>query len=125
VPCPSTEKSGPHSRTGATAARPGRVWGETDVHLVEDRTRMYGCTYVHIALEEIAMADPVVRITVNVTPEVAAQLDELAAKMNTTKTQAINQAITTIAAMYREQESGGELVVKRGNTQQSIELPKA
>lgn len=71
------------------------------------------------------MADPVVRITVNVSPEVAQLLDELASKMKTTKTQALNQAITTTAAMYQAKENGGRVVVKKGNTEQTVNLPTA
>ena len=71
------------------------------------------------------MADPVVRITVNVSPEVANLLEDLADKMHTTKTQAINQAIVTTAAMYDAEANGGEAIIKRGNTQQRITLPTA
>jgi predicted transcriptional regulator len=70
------------------------------------------------------MADPVVRITVNVSPEVAGQLEDLANKMHTTKTQAINQAIATTAAIYEAESRGGQAVIKHGNTQQPITLAK-
>ncbi|MDQ6783813.1 MAG: hypothetical protein M3063_10290 [Actinomycetota bacterium] len=70
-------------------------------------------------------AQPVVRITVNVSPEVASQLEGLATDMNTTKTQALNQAIATTAAMYKATARGGQVVVKKGNTQQVVNLPKA
>ncbi len=70
------------------------------------------------------MADPVVRLTVNVSPEVASLLDELANDlMQTTKTQALNQAITTVTAMYKAQADGGQLVVKNGNKEQPVNLP--
>ena len=71
------------------------------------------------------MADPVVRLTVNISPEVARLLDELAEKMHTTKTQALNQAITTTAAMYEAKDNGARVVVKKGNTEQSVNLPTA
>jgi predicted transcriptional regulator len=70
------------------------------------------------------MAEPVVRVTVNVSPEVASQLESLAEKMHTTKTQAINQAIATTAAIYEAEENGGEAIIKMGNTRQRISLPK-
>lgn len=70
------------------------------------------------------MAEPVVRITVNVSPEVASQLQDLADKMHTTKTQAINQAIATTAAIYDAEAHGGEAIIKRGNIRQRISLPK-
>jgi predicted transcriptional regulator len=69
------------------------------------------------------MADPVVRLTANLSPQVAAQLDSLAALLRTTKTQALNQAITTAVALYRAQEAGGQVVVRNGNTQQEVDLP--
>jgi predicted transcriptional regulator len=69
------------------------------------------------------MAEPVVRLTVNVSPEVAALLDELAANLKTSKTQALNQAITTTAAMYKAQAAGGQVVVKNGKTEQAVNLP--
>ena len=71
------------------------------------------------------MAEPVVRITVNVSPEVAQLLEELAKTMQTTKTQALNQAITTAAAMYQAQAAGGKVVVKKGNIEQAVNLPTA
>ena len=71
------------------------------------------------------MSDPVVRITVNVSPEVAKLLEDLAAEMNTTKTQALNQAITTTAAMYQAKATGAQVIVKKGNTEQSVNLPIA
>ncbi|HSP10433.1 MAG TPA: hypothetical protein VLU92_12665 [Candidatus Dormibacteraeota bacterium] len=72
------------------------------------------------------MADPVVRLTVNVSPEVAALLDDLAVnQMKTTKTQALNQAIATTAAIYKAQADGGQVVVRKGNRQQPVNLPKA
>lgn len=72
------------------------------------------------------MSDPVVRLTVNVSPEVASLLDELANTLNTTKTQALNQAIVTTAAIYKAQDAaGGQVVIKRGNTQQLVNLPKS
>lgn len=70
------------------------------------------------------MADPVVRLTVNVSPEVAKLLDQLASNLNTTKTQALNQAITTTAAVYKATAEGGRVVVRKGNTEQLINLPK-
>jgi hypothetical protein len=70
------------------------------------------------------MAEPVVRLTVNVSPEVASLLDELANNlMKTNKTQALNQAITTTAAMYKAQADGGQVVVKNGKTEQPVNLP--
>jgi len=69
------------------------------------------------------MADPVVRLTVNVSPEVAKMLENLAANLNTTKTQALNQAIATTAAMYEATSGGGQVIVKKGNTQQVVNLP--
>jgi predicted transcriptional regulator len=69
------------------------------------------------------MADPVVRLTVNVSPEVAQLLDSLAGKMRTTKTEALNQAIATMAVMYDAKDAGGEVVIKKGNTEQPINLP--
>jgi len=71
------------------------------------------------------MPEPVVRITVNVSPEVAKLLEDLAKTMQTTKTQAINQAITTTAAMYQAQALGGKVVVKKGNVEQAVNLPTA
>ena len=71
------------------------------------------------------MSEPVVRITVNVSPEVAQLLEELAKTMQTTKTQALNQAITTTAAMYQAQAAGGKVVVKKGNIEQAVNLPTA
>jgi predicted transcriptional regulator len=70
------------------------------------------------------VADPVVRLTVNVSPEVAALLEELANEMNTNKTQALNQAITTTAAIYKAQAEGGQVVVKHGRTEQPVNLPQ-
>lgn len=71
------------------------------------------------------MADPV-RLTVNVSPEVWALLDDLASTLKTTKTQALNQAIATTAAIYKaQQDQGGQVVLKRGNTQQVVNLPKS
>jgi predicted transcriptional regulator len=70
------------------------------------------------------VANPVVRLTVNVSPEIAELLDDLAKnKMQTTKTEALNQAIATTAALYKATEAGGEVVVKKGNTLQPISLP--
>lgn len=70
------------------------------------------------------MAAPVVRLTVNVSPEVAQLLDELADKfMNTNKTQALNQAITTTATLYKAQADGGQVVVKKGRTERPVNLP--
>jgi predicted transcriptional regulator len=71
------------------------------------------------------VSEPVVRITVNVSPEVAKLLEELAKTMQTTKTQALNQAITTTAAMYQAQAQGGKVVVKKGNMEQTVNLPTA
>jgi predicted transcriptional regulator len=72
------------------------------------------------------MADPVVRLTVNVSPAVAAALEELATDlMKTNKTQALNQAITTTAAIYKAQAAGGEVVVKEGKTERPVNLPTA
>jgi predicted transcriptional regulator len=70
------------------------------------------------------VADPVVRLTVNVSPEVAALLEQLANDMNTNKTQALNQAITTTAAIYKAQAEGGQVVVKHGRTEQPVNLPQ-
>jgi len=70
------------------------------------------------------MADPVVRLTVNVSPEVAQLLEGLAADLKTTKTQALNQAMATTAAMYKATADGGQVIVKKGNTQQVVNLPK-
>jgi predicted transcriptional regulator len=71
------------------------------------------------------MADPVVRLTVNVSPEVAKLLDELSSELKTSKTQALNQAITTTAAMYKAQAEGGQVVVKHGKSEQPVNLPTA
>jgi predicted transcriptional regulator len=71
------------------------------------------------------VAEPVVRITVNVSPEVAQLLEDLASRMKTTKTQALNQAITTTAAMYQAAAGGGQVVVRKGNTEQTVNLPVA
>ncbi len=72
------------------------------------------------------MADPVVRLTVNVSPEVALLLEDLATnQMKTTKTQALNQAIATTAAMYKAKAAGGQVVVKHGNKEQAVNLPTA
>lgn len=71
------------------------------------------------------MGDPVVRLTVNVTPEVANALDELATLLGTTKTQALNQAIVTVTYLYRAQEcNGGQVVVRYGRVEQCVDLPK-
>lgn len=72
------------------------------------------------------MADPVVRLTVNVSPEVAALLEDLATNhMKTTKTQALNQAIATTAALYKASAAGGHVVIRNGKTQQAVNLPRA
>lgn len=70
------------------------------------------------------MAEPVVRLTVNVSPEVARLLDGLAIELNTTKTQALNQAIATTAAIYKATADGGEVVIQKGNTEQVVNLPR-
>jgi predicted transcriptional regulator len=69
------------------------------------------------------VADPAVRLTVNLSVEVAQLLQDLADLMLTSKTQAINQAIATTAAIYKAKAAGGQLVVKYGNTQQVVNLP--
>lgn len=72
------------------------------------------------------MAEAVVRLTANVSPEVADQLDRLAGLLGTTKTQALNQAIATAAALYKAQEvDGGQVVVRTGKTQEVFNLPTA
>ena len=71
------------------------------------------------------MADPVVRLTVNVSPEIARTLENLANTMKTSKTQAINQAIATTAAMYKAEAEGGKLVVTNGSKQRPVNLPRA
>jgi predicted transcriptional regulator len=69
------------------------------------------------------MAEPVVRLTANISPEVAKLLEDLADSLNTTKTQALNQAIATTAALAKASSSGGRVVVKKGNTEQAVHLP--
>jgi hypothetical protein len=74
--------------------------------------------------QEARMADPVVRLTANVSPEVADELNSLASLLGTNKTQALNQAIVTALALYRAQEvDGGTLLVQKGKTQEVVELP--
>ena len=90
--------------------------------------RVLDCMYVRTdrAKRKVKMAEPVVRLTVNVSPEVAQLLDDLAQnQMKTTKTQALNQAIATTAALYKAQADGGQVVVKKGNSQQTVNLPKS
>jgi predicted transcriptional regulator len=70
------------------------------------------------------MADPVVRVTVNVSPAVAQQLEDLAEQMGTTKTQALNQAISSTAALYDAQAHGGKIVVENGDKKTVVDLPK-
>jgi hypothetical protein len=70
------------------------------------------------------MASPVVRLTANVSPEVAHDLDDLATLLGTTRTQALNQAIETASMLYKAQADGGQLVVRRGRSQESVNLPK-
>ncbi|HEY9418458.1 MAG TPA: hypothetical protein VIQ30_27150 [Pseudonocardia sp.] len=70
------------------------------------------------------MADPVVRLTANVSPAVADELDSLAKLLGTNKTQALNQAIVTASALYKAQEvDGGTVLVQKGKTQEVVELP--
>lgn len=67
---------------------------------------------------------PVVRLTVNLSPLVADKLEELAAILGTTKTQALNQAIETASMLYRAQEKdGGQVVVRYGRSQENVDLP--
>lgn len=72
------------------------------------------------------MAQPVVRLTVNVTPEVAKMLDEITEHMGSTKTQALNQAIATTATLYKAEAEGDEAVVrnKSKNTSRKVKLPR-
>jgi hypothetical protein len=44
--------------------------------------------------------------------------------MKTTKTPALNQAITTTAALYRATEGRAEAYVKKGNSVAPINLPR-
>jgi predicted transcriptional regulator len=67
------------------------------------------------------MAQPVVRLTANVSPAVADLLDSLAERLGTSKTEALNQAIVTAATLYDEAE-GGQVIIKKGNTQREVNL---
>ncbi len=68
------------------------------------------------------MAQPVVRLTANVSPGVADLLDSLAKRLGTSKTDALNQAIVTAATLYDEADKGGQVVIKNGNTQREVNL---
>lgn len=71
------------------------------------------------------MADPVVRLTVDVSLDVADALDELANLLGITRTQALNQAIVTASYLYRAQEAnGGQLVARYGRAERHVHLPK-
>jgi predicted transcriptional regulator len=69
------------------------------------------------------MAEPVVRLTVNVSPEVAKLLEDLASQLKTTKTQALNQAIATTAQLYQATANGAKVIVKDGSGQRDVILP--
>lgn len=69
------------------------------------------------------MAAPVVRLTANVTPEVADKLDRLAEILNTSKTEALNQAIATAATLYEQSLDGGRVQVKKGNVTRDVNMP--
>lgn len=70
------------------------------------------------------MANPVVRLTANVSTEVAGLLDELAAELGSTKTEALNQAIVTAAKFYKETGRGAHLILQDGNVQREMTLPR-
>ena len=68
------------------------------------------------------MAEPVVRLTANLSPQVAELLNNLAAQLGTTKTQALNQAIVTAARLYDASSKGARVIVKEGDTQREVNL---
>ncbi len=63
-------------------------------------------------------------LTANLSPDVADQLDALADKLHTTRTAALNQAIATTIALVRAAGDDGKVVVRKGNTQQEMKIPK-
>lgn len=68
--------------------------------------------------------DRAVRLTANVTPEVALMLQTLADAMGTTKTQALNQAVATTKALYDAEAKGQSIQLKKGTSVQKVSLPK-
>lgn len=65
-----------------------------------------------------------VHLVADLQPEAAKQLRELAAKIGGNMTTALTQAILLANLLYSEAEKGGKVVVKEGNRQKIIDLPK-
>lgn len=65
------------------------------------------------------MAAPVVRLTANLSPEVAKLLDDVAERLGTSKTEALNRAIATFATLN---EQKGRVVVKNGPVEREVSV---
>jgi hypothetical protein len=63
------------------------------------------------------MAEPVVRLTVNLTPEVAEALAKLADSLGTNKTTALHKAILTTELLATKEEEGSVVQVKNDEKQ--------
>lgn len=70
------------------------------------------------------MAEPVVRLTVNLTEEAAQKLQELATQLGTNRTTALHKAIFTTAFLRQEEKDGGVVQVKNPtkNTIQEVRV---
>jgi predicted transcriptional regulator len=70
---------------------------------------------------------PVLRLTADLPADVAGQLRELAARMNANRTTALHEAIVLANLLYSEvtkADKPGKVVVKQGNIQNLVYLPK-
>jgi hypothetical protein len=72
-----------------------------------------------------AMNNQVVRLNVNLRPEVAAALDDLADRIGGNKTTALHQAIMLADLLYKEADNRGTIQIKRaGSPTRAVELTK-
>ena len=70
------------------------------------------------------MSKPVVRLTVNLDPEVADALTELARGQGSTQTNALQKAILTAALLQKRVDNGETVLVKDAkNKLQEVRLP--
>ena|SRR5579859_4378626 len=70
------------------------------------------------------VAAPSVRLEVDLQPEAAKQLKELANRIGGNQTTALHQAIYLANLLYGEAENGGKVIVRQGNIQKPVDLPK-
>lgn len=74
----------------------------------------------HLSRGRGAVPDPLVRLSVNLSPEVASELKEYASRKGVSITEAVRRAITVLAFVENAQTRGASLHVEENGTLKEV-----